>query len=245
MPAAFLVPARHLLDQGYVVGAEIGEDVVHPEIDQAFEEMMRGRVAAHALLPGAVGNEFIAQGADAGDLDLDDVTGLQVRRGAVGAHPDHVARPQREIFRQFHDEGLDAEDHVVGAEAIAFLAVHLHDGFHPVEIDIGLDPGAHRLEGVGVLGPPQPAIGLLPATLADIVADGVAEYAGHRVSLVEVLCLLADHDHQLALIVDLLGGDSPGSPRLRHARSARFARDSRSRGDRGRSAPRRACRRLP
>ena len=42
MLAAFLVPARHLLDQRDMVGAEIGEDVVDAEIDQAFEEIMRG-----------------------------------------------------------------------------------------------------------------------------------------------------------------------------------------------------------
>jgi hypothetical protein len=32
-----------------MVGAEIGEDVFDPEIDQTFEEIMRGAVAAHAL----------------------------------------------------------------------------------------------------------------------------------------------------------------------------------------------------
>jgi hypothetical protein len=42
MLAAFPVPARQLLDQGDVIGAQIGKDVVHPEVDQAFEEMMRG-----------------------------------------------------------------------------------------------------------------------------------------------------------------------------------------------------------
>jgi hypothetical protein len=46
--AAVLVPARHLLDQGDMVGAEIGEDAVDAEIDQAFEEIMRGAVAGHA-----------------------------------------------------------------------------------------------------------------------------------------------------------------------------------------------------
>src|SRR5205823_13100962 len=75
----------------------------------------------------------VAQGADAGDLDLDDVAGFDVGRGAIGAHPDHVARPQRKIFRQFDDEWFDAEDHVVGAEAIALPSVHFHDGFHLVE----------------------------------------------------------------------------------------------------------------
>src|SRR4051794_21228567 len=49
MLAAFLIPACHFLDQGNVVGAEIGEDVVDAEIDQAFEEVMRSGVAAHAV----------------------------------------------------------------------------------------------------------------------------------------------------------------------------------------------------
>src|SRR5215475_10614925 len=47
MLAAFLVPARHFLDQGNMIGAKIGEDVVDAEIDQAFQEIMRGAVAAH------------------------------------------------------------------------------------------------------------------------------------------------------------------------------------------------------
>ena len=66
--------------------------------------------------------------------------------------------------------------------------------------------GSHRLEGVGVLGAPQPAIGLLPGAFADVVADGVAEHARHRVGFGEMLCLLADDDDQFALVVDLFGG---------------------------------------
>ena len=204
------------------------------------------RVAAHALTSRhRLRDEPVAQGADAGDLDLDHVARLDVGRGAVGAHPDHVARPQREIFRQLHDERLDAEDHVVGVEAAGLLAVDLDDGFHLVEIDIGLDPRSHRLEGVGILGAPQPAIGLLPAALADIVADGVAEHAGHRVGLGEVLCLLADHDDQLALVVDLLGGGG----RDHHVLVMRDQRVLRAIADLGPvgnvRAPCRACRRLP
>src|SRR5437899_5062107 len=49
---------------------------------------------ASDLLP----HEPVPQRADARDVDLDDVASLQVGRGAVGAHPDHVARRQREIF---------------------------------------------------------------------------------------------------------------------------------------------------
>ena len=52
----------------------------------------------------------------------------------------------------------DAEQHLVGAEGGARLAVEPHDGFHVVEIDLGFDPRPHRLEGIGVLRPPQPAV---------------------------------------------------------------------------------------
>src|SRR6516162_8261384 len=151
------------------------------------------------------GYEAIAERADAGDLDFDHVAGFDIRRRAVGAHPDHVARPQREIFCELDDERHDSEDHVIGLEATRFLAVHLDDGFHPVEIGVSLDPGTHRLEGIGILGAPQPAIGLLPGALGDVVADRVAEYAGHRVRFAEVLHLLADDDDELAFIMDLLG----------------------------------------
>jgi hypothetical protein len=49
------------------------------------------------------------------------------------------------------------------------------------------------------------SVGLLPGAFADVVADGVAEHAGHRIGLGEVFCLLADHDREFALVVDLFG----------------------------------------
>ena len=47
MLAAFAVPARDLLDQRDMIGTEIGEDIFNPEIDEAFEEIMRGTMTAH------------------------------------------------------------------------------------------------------------------------------------------------------------------------------------------------------
>jgi hypothetical protein len=38
MLAAFAVPARDLLDQRDMVGAEIGEDIFNAEIDQTLEK---------------------------------------------------------------------------------------------------------------------------------------------------------------------------------------------------------------
>jgi hypothetical protein len=44
MLAAFAVPARDLLDQRDMIGAEIGKDIVDAEVDETFEEIMRGAV---------------------------------------------------------------------------------------------------------------------------------------------------------------------------------------------------------
>lgn len=48
MLAAVAVPARDLLDQRDMIGAQIGEDIFDAEVDQSFEEIMRGGVTAHA-----------------------------------------------------------------------------------------------------------------------------------------------------------------------------------------------------
>src|SRR6516164_5070913 len=159
------------------------------------------RTSASSLL----GHEAVAQGSDPRNFNLDHVASLEVWRGAVSAHPDHIARPQREIFRQLDDERHDAEDHVVGLEAARLLAVDLNDGLHAIEIDVGLDPWAHRLEGVAILRTPQAAVGLLPGALGNVVADGVTEHAGHCVRSGQMFGLLADDDDELAFVMDLFG----------------------------------------
>src|SRR5436190_14009075 len=151
------------------------------------------------------GDERIAQGAEAGEFHLDHVTGREVRRAAVRADPDDVAGVKREITAHRADVPGDAEDHVVGAKAQSLLAVAPHDGLELVEVDLRVDPGAHGLEGVAVLGAPERAVGLLPHALAHVVADGVAEHAGEGVCLAQVLGLPADDDDQLALVLHLGG----------------------------------------
>ena len=51
------------------------------------------RCMAMSVLP----HDRIAQRADAADLDLADIAVLHVRGGALGAHPHHVARIQRQV----------------------------------------------------------------------------------------------------------------------------------------------------
>src|SRR5262249_3768174 len=92
-------------------------------------------------------------------------------------------------------------------------AVHPHGDPLAHRIEVGDDAGPHRLERVGVLGAPQRAVALLPRTLADVVAERVAEHAAERLPLGDVARAAADYGHQLALVLDrprrILGDDDP------------------------------------
>ncbi len=59
---------------------------------------------------------------------------------------------------------------------------------------------------------PECAVRGLPETLAHVVADGIAQHARERVGFAQVSGLLADHDDELALVLDLLRvrGDDDG-----------------------------------
>jgi hypothetical protein len=47
VPPPLAVPARDLLDERHMVGAEIGEDVLDAEVDEGLEEVVRGAVGGH------------------------------------------------------------------------------------------------------------------------------------------------------------------------------------------------------
>src|SRR6516162_11090862 len=119
----------------------------------------------------------IAEGADAGDFDLDRVAMLEVLRGAFGPHPHHIAGLECQILRHPADEGGGSKKHVVGLEADLLCSVDADPGFGRIEIKIGLDPRAHWLEGVGVLGAPQGAVVGLPSAFAHVVTDRPSEDA--------------------------------------------------------------------
>jgi hypothetical protein len=63
------------------------------------------------------------------------------------------------------------------------FTVDAHGGDKRIEIDVALDPRAHRFEGISVLGSPKCAVAGLPSALADVVADGVTEHARKGVPL--------------------------------------------------------------
>ena len=79
----------------------------------------------------------------------------------------------------------------------------------PVGVGIGLDPGAHRREGVGGLGAPPVrvvfiAVFLLPVARADVVAAGVTQDVVQGVFLGYVAAGVLNHDHHFAFGVEPL-----------------------------------------
>src|SRR5215472_136486 len=152
----------------------------------------------------ALPHDWVAQRADAADLDLADIAVLHVLGSALGAHPQHVAGIQRQIARHRYQEVDHAEHHVIGREHDQLLAVQPHLGDQIVQFHVGLDPRPHRLECVGVLRSPQRTVGLLPGALAHVIADRVAQHGGQRVIARQVLALASDHRDQLALVLHLV-----------------------------------------
>src|SRR5262245_19304823 len=108
---------------------------------------------------------------------------------------------EREVLAHAADELADAEDGVLPDVGEHLLAGEPDGDAEVVGVETGDDPRAHGLEGVGVLAPPEGAVAALPGALADIVADGVTEDAVERLGLGNALAALADHHHQLALVL--------------------------------------------
>src|SRR5262245_16133577 len=81
-------------------------------------EPTRGRDAPSRPVPSrpgasALSHDRIAQDADVRDLDLHDVAVLDVLRRAVRAHPEHVARVERQVLTHAADELAHAENGVL------------------------------------------------------------------------------------------------------------------------------------
>src|SRR5215510_7431217 len=159
--------------------------------------------AAHAL---AFSHHGVAQHAGVRDLALHEVAVLHVLGGAVGAHPQHIARMEGEVLTHAADELAHPEDRILDGVGEHLLAVEPNDDAEGVRVEAGDDPWPHGLEGIRVLAPPERAIAALPGALADVVAYGVAEDIVQRLGFRDALAWLADHHHQLAFVLDLIGG---------------------------------------
>src|SRR5919109_2556349 len=100
---------------------------------------------------------------------------------------------ERAVPADLSDMASRVEKHVPGVELYAYLAINPYRGLQVVGVEVSGDPGAHGLEGIGVLRTPQGAVLKLPGALADVVANGIAQDTAQGVFFGEVLGLLADH----------------------------------------------------
>src|SRR5712691_2606178 len=149
----------------------------------------------------------IAEHADAFDLELDDVAGLQPApvaelqdaAGADGARAENVARQEPGVARRVLADRAPRVLHVGRGAPRALLAVHSGDHRAGAAVEL-VRRDDHRAEAgreVLALGRPQPDLhlGALKITGRPVVHDGEAGD----------LPLRADHGGELELVVELLG----------------------------------------
>src|SRR5215510_10442374 len=151
-----------------------------------------------------LGHYVVSEGTDTTDLDLHHVPRPHVRGRALCPQPDDVPRVERAVSADLGNMAGRVEEHMPGVELDLDLTINLDRGLQVVGVEIRGDPGAHRLEGIRVLRPPQGAVLDLPGALADIVADGIAQDTAQGVLWRQVPGLLADHGHQFPLHLELV-----------------------------------------
>src|SRR5512132_231941 len=152
---------------------------------------------------GGLGHDVVGQDADALDLDLDPVAGLQRAHAGRGAGQEHVAGQQG---HHPGDEGQQvghAALQLGGAGLLLHLAVDQGGDGQVAGVEVGLDPGAEGAEGVEALGPRPLAVGALQVARGHVVGAGEAEHGLDGVGRLEPADQLADDHGQLALEVDL------------------------------------------
>src|ERR1700741_229622 len=150
-------------------------------------------------------DDAVSQDADAFDLELDDVVGVEeaqmLEAAAVAdrARAEELSGMQCLGARGVRDAVLELPVHVARVAAAPFLAVHAHRHRQAIRIAdlVGGDQAwAHRVAVVEVLAFPRSELprhllGLLVAR-REVVEDGVAEDVLARALLRDVLAGLAD-----------------------------------------------------
>ena len=120
--------------------------------EQVLAELAGHRGLRSPSCAGGVVDDGVAQDAEALDLDLDDVAGLQQPRGRAGvadagrrAGGQQVARAQGEGVRDQREGVADGVDHLVGAAVLDGLAVD--PGLHPQPVAQVADLGGRAPSG--------------------------------------------------------------------------------------------------
>src|SRR5450759_1612648 len=149
------------------------------------------------------------------DAEFDHVAGPQIfrlhlaadadARGRAGG--DHVARLEHEELRAIPNDMLAVEDHVAGVAILALLAVDVRpysEVLRVLDFVLADEPGPERAEGLGALalGEGLPMFQLERA-LRHVVAQAIAGDDVHGFFLRQIARALADHDDELALVIEL------------------------------------------
>ena len=151
-------------------------------------------------------DDRVRQRAEALDLDGHDVTGLHRPAVRRGAGEDQVAGQQRDRAGEVGDEVVHVPRHLVGAAVLADLAVDERADPLAAEVPVGDERRADRAQRVAALHAQHRAgVGVAEVVQAEVVADRVAgDVARRRLVGRDVAARPADHDHDLALVVQPL-----------------------------------------
>src|SRR5712691_8012443 len=165
--------------------------------------------------PSRLVHHPVAQHANLRRLDLDDVAGLEPHR-RIAMHagagrrpgPDQVARLERRERADVVDQPGEAPGQALGRVLLAQLAVDAgRDAQRLAGIELvgGHDPGAEaaRLVEILALGDVQRAVAE-PVAHAALVPEREAADHFERALARDVAALLADHQYDLALVVELV-----------------------------------------
>src|SRR5258708_9704006 len=152
----------------------------------------------------------VAQHADALHLDLHHVAWLDRPHARGRAGGDQIARLERDALRDEREQPRHREDLVLRAPVLAELAVDPAADGQVRPVEPRRDPGPHRTKSIEALGARPLAVGLLHVAHGDVVEAGDARHRGGALGLARPAQLLADHDAQLRLVVDLRGDGGAG-----------------------------------
>src|SRR5262249_31481198 len=111
----------------------------------------------------------VLEHADAGDLDLDDVGGIQVADARGRARRDDVAGLERHVHARERDERRHVEDQIARRRVLANLTVDARDHAKLRRIQPTDDAGPDRAERVEALRARPLTVALLEVADGDVV----------------------------------------------------------------------------
>ncbi len=175
--------------------------------ERGGDDLLRlARLRAHVVADRHVAlDDRVPEGAEPVDLDLDDVARFHRPGVRRRAGQQHVAREQRDRARDVGDQVVHVPDHLVGVPVLPDLTVHPRLDPLAVEVPVRHQSRAERAQRVRALHPQHRAgIRVAEVVQAVVVGHGVAQDVPGGVLGCDVRRPAADHDRDLALVVEVL-----------------------------------------